>query len=200
MPFNNQEILAGRDVIYYTEPYAAGNSFPNDNAWGTNPTPGTWTDSGGTKDGVHVNWRQQLQDYMIDQLVDPVLRIPLSRDLRFQANIGQVDMPDLVVATGQGSASSLAGNSAARGHNDFVLSANVANLYYTTLFDCRNPITNESGRFVGWFTRGVGDLSIVVHLPDLAQVNIEMACQPDTSSNPARVAQFRMITNPNNVP
>jgi len=131
---------------------------------------------------------------MIDQFVDPVLRIPLSRDLRFQANIGQVNMPDLVVATGQGSASSLAATTGSRGHNDFVLSANVANNYVSAYFDCRNPITNESGRFVGWFTRGVGDLNLAVHLPDLAQINVELACQPDTSTNPARIAQFRMVT------
>lgn len=194
MPATTQEIMAGRDTLFYTEPFLAANAFPADTVvWGSSPG-GAWVDSGYTKDGVHVNWRQQIQDYTVDQFVDPVLRLPLSRDLRFQANIGQVDMPDLVVATGQGSASSLAATTGVRGHNDFVLSANVSNFYYTCLFDCRNPINNESGRFVGWFSRGVGDISIAVHLPDIAQVNIEMACQPDTTTNPARIAQFRMIT------
>jgi hypothetical protein len=194
MPATTQEILAGRDVIYYTEPFAAGNTFPADSVvWGSSPG-GSWVDSGYTKDGVHVNWRQQIQDYTIDQFVDPVLRLPLSRDLRFQANIGQVDMPDLAVATGQGSASSLAASTGVRGHNDFVLSANVSNNYYSVLFDCRNPITNESGRFLGWFARGVGDLNITVHLPDIAQVNVELACQPDVTTTPARIAQFRMVT------
>jgi len=183
------EIFAGRDVIMYTEPWAAGNTFPTDAAWGTSPG-GSWSNLGYTKDGVAVRWRQQIQTYLVDQSLDPVTALPLSRDLRFVSSIGQIDMPTIVVATSSGTATGAAAPSS--GTADFVLQSVAQNLYYSVFFDVRNPLTNDFGHFVGWFCRGVGDLEIRVHLPDIAQVNVEMQAFPDTSTTPARVAQFRI--------
>lgn len=165
--------------------------FPVDSAWGTAPGA-QWTEDGYTKDGVTVRWRQQIQEYMIDQFVDPVLVLPLSRDLRFIANIGQVNMNDLTVATGQGSASGGLTAAGQTGVANYTVSANASNNYYSIYFDVRNPVQNDFARFIGWKTRGIGDIEIHVHLPDLAQLNIEMRALPDDSVNPARIAQFRM--------
>jgi hypothetical protein len=183
------EIFAGRDVLMYTEPWASGNTFPSDTTWGTSPG-GSWSAMGYTKDGVAVRWRQQIQTYMVDQSLDPVTALPLSRDLRFVSSIGQIDMPTIVVATSSGTASGVAAPGS--GTADFILQSVAQNLYYSVFFDVRNPLTNDFGHFVGWFCRGVGDLEIRVHLPDIAQVNVEMQAFPDTSTTPARVAQFRI--------
>lgn len=183
------EIFAGRDVIMYTEPFNISNSFPADNPWGTSPG-GSWSNLGYTKDGVAVRWRQQIQQYLVDQSLDPVTALPLSRELRFVASIGQIDMPTLVTATSSGTATGVL--APATGTADYVLLSVAQNLYYSVFFDVRNPLTNDFGHFVGWNTRGVGDLEIRVHLPDIAQINVEMQAFPDTSVNPARVAQFRI--------
>jgi hypothetical protein len=114
----------------------------------------------------------------------------LSRDLRFVASIGQIDMPTIVTATSSGTATGVAAPGS--GTADYILQSVAQNLYYSVFFDVRNPLTNDFGHFVGWFTRGVGDLEIRVHLPDIAQVNVEMQAFPDTSTTPARVAQFRI--------
>lgn len=189
MPQTVNELLAGRDVLCYTEPFLAANTFPADAAWGTAPGA-QWIDQGWTKDGVAVRWRQQIQEYMVDQVLDPVVVLPLSRDLRFIATLGQVDMPALVVATSTGTASGV--SSTGSGTADYILTSAIANLYYSVYFDIRNPATNDFAHWVGWRTRGIGDLDLHVHLPDLAQVNLEMRALPDTSTNPARVAQLRM--------
>lgn len=197
MPSTTAEILAGRDVIMYTVPFNAGNTFPADATWGTTPAStggGAYTEAGYTKDGVGIRWRQQIQEYMVDQFVDPVLLLPMSRDLRFMANIGQVDMPDLTVAMGQGTATSIPSTSSSTGYNEYQVAANASNNYYTVFFDVRNPINNDFAHFVGWFCRGVGDIEIRIHLPDIAQVNVELRALPDATKNPARVAQFRMQT------
>lgn len=127
---------------------------------------------------------------MVDQFLDPLTSLPLSRDLRFLANIGQVDMPTLVVATSSGTATGAI--APASGTADFLLNGTPENLYYSVFFDIRNPITNDFAHFVGWRCRGVGDIEIRVHLPDLAMVNIEMRAFPDFSTTPARIAQFRL--------
>lgn len=197
MPSTTSEILAGRDVIMYTVPFNTGNTFPADSPWGTTPAStggGAYTEAGYTKDGVGIRWRQQIQEYMVDQFIDPVLLLPMSRDLRFMANIGQVDMPDLTVAMGQGTATSVPSTSSSTGYNQYEVAANASNNYYTVFFDVRNPISNDFAHFVGWFCRGVGDIEIRVHLPDIAQVNVELRALPDATKNPARVAQFRMQT------
>lgn len=173
----------------YTESFASANSFPSDAAWGTSPG-GSWYNLGYTKDGVAVRWRQQIQTYLVDQSLDPVTALPLSRDLRFVASIGQIDMPTIVTATSSGTATGVAAPGS--GTADYILQSVAQNLYYSVFFDVRNPLTNDFGHFVGWFTRGVGDLEIRVHLPDIAQVNVEMQAFPDTSTTPARVAQFRI--------
>lgn len=193
MPTTTNEVLAGRDILAYTEPWVSTNVFPTDGAWGVAPG-GAWTDSGYTKDGVQVLWRQQIQEYTVDQQLDPVVNIPLSRDLRFRANIGQVDMPDLVIATGGGSATATAAGSGTRGRADYILSGALSAAKYSVFYDCRNPISGEAGRFVGWKTQGVGDIDIHVHLPDIAIVNMEMKVIPDDSVTPARIAQFRILT------
>ena len=196
MPSTTSEILAGRDVIMYTAPFSAANAFPADAVWGTAPTPAgsSYTEAGYTKDGVGIRWRQQIQEYMVDQFIDPVLLLPMSRDLRFMATIGQVNMPDLTVAMGQGTATAVAATTASTGYNQYSVAANASNNYYTVFFDVRNPITNDFAHFVGWFCRGVGDIEIRVHLPDIAQVNVELRALPDATATPARVAQFKMQT------
>ena len=189
MPQTINEVLAGRDIIMYTAPWSAANTFPTDSAWATAPG-GAYVDYGWTKDGVAIRWRQQIQSYMVDQSLDPVTALPMSRELRFIGNIGQVDMPQLVAATSSGSASGVAAPGS--GTADYILDGTPRNLYYTVYFDVRNPLTNDFARFVGWRCRRVGDIEIRIHLPDLAQVNVEMQAFPDTSTSPARVAQFRL--------
>lgn len=193
MAGNSNEVVAGRDVICYTEPFLAANAFPADSAYGSAPG-GSWADVGYTKDGLHLQWRMQFIEYTVDQLLDPIARVPQSRDLRLRANVGQVDAPDLVIASGQGTSSSLAAISGTRGHNDFTLTNTLATTYYSTYFDVKGPVSGESCRVVGWKGRSVGDLNLDFHLADIAQVNIEHALIPDDSVSPARICQIRIIT------
>lgn len=192
MPQTTTELLAGRDTLAYYEPFLAANTFPTDSAWSTAPG-GSWVLGSYTKDGVHVMYRQQIQEYTIDQFLDAIVTIPISRDLRFRYNASQLDMPELLVATGQGSASATAAGSGTRGKADFLLGATVAQNFYTMYFDTRSPTTAEAGRFVGWKCRAVGDIELAVHIPEQLLVNVELRAFPDDSVTPARIAQFRLL-------
>lgn len=181
--------MAGRDVLVYTEPFLVGNTFPSDAVWSTSPG-GSWVDQGWTKDGVAVRWRQQIQEYMVDQILDPIIVLPLSRDLRFVANLGQVDAAGIVTATSSGSSTGVGASGS--GTQEYILNSVIQNLYFSVFFDIRNPSTNDFAHWVGWRTRGIGDLNLAVHLPDIATVAMEMRCLPDTSTSPARIANLRM--------
>lgn len=179
-------------MIVYTEPYTAANVFPTVTAWGTSPG-GSWVDQGYTKDGAHVQWRMQFQEYTVDQQLDPVARIPSQRDLRLRANLGQIDSAAMAVATGQGTTTVVAAASGTRGTNTLAITGTIAANYYSIYFDVRSPVSGEAARVVGWQGRSVGDINIDFHIPDLAQVNMEMALVPDTSTSPARIAQLQVI-------
>src|SRR4051794_31135191 len=193
MPQTTNEVVAGRDVIAYTEPYDPANVFPTISAWGTNPG-GDWIDQGVTKDGLHVQWRMQYQEYTVDQFLDPVARLPTNRDLRMRCNLAQVDAAALQVATGQGTANAVAAASGTRGHNDFTLTSVIAQNYYAAFFDARSPVSGEAARVMGYMGRSVGDIQLDFHIQDVAQINLELALVPDTSASPARIAQIQVLT------
>jgi len=193
MPQNTSEVVAGRDVLAYTEPYLAANTFPTVSAWGT-PPGGTWVDQGVTKDGLHVQWRMQYQEYTVDQFLDPVARLPTNRDLRMRCNLAQVNAASMAVATGQGTTSAVAAASGTRGHNDFDLKSVIAQNYYSALFDARSPVSGEAARTMGYKGRSVGDIQLDFHIQDVAQINLELALIPDTSASPARIALIQVIT------
>lgn len=193
MPGNTNEIVAGRDVLAYTEPWLAANTLPATGAWGTAPG-GSWTDLGYTKDGLHTSWRMTFQEYTVDQFLDPVARIPSTRDLRLRANLGQYDSANMVIASGQGTSAAVAAASGTRGSNTFTLTSTLANLYYSTFYDCRSPVSGEAAQVVGWKGRAVGDVTLDFHISDIAQLNLEHALIPDDSVTPARIAVIRIIT------
>lgn len=193
MAITLNEVVAGRNLLAYQAPFLAGNAFPTDAAWGTAPGA-PYVDVGATKDGLHVQWRMQWQEYTIDQQLDPVAFAPQDRDLRSRANLGQIDMADLVVATGQGTATSVAAATGVRGKNTFTINGTVDQKYYTIFYDAQSPVSGEAARFAFWKQRAVGDIAIDMHVPDLAQINLEMRCIPDDSVTPARIAQFVFLT------
>jgi hypothetical protein len=196
MANNLNFVVAGRDMIVYTGIWAATNAFPAASAWGTAPggsTP-TWVAMGYTKNGLELQWRMQFQEYTVDQLLDPVFRLPQSRDLRSRANLAQVDPAAMAIATGQGSAASTAAGSGSRGVDTFTLTSTLASTYYTSYFDVRSPVSGESARIILWKGRSVGDINVPFNLQDLATINMEFAASPDDSVNPARIAEIRVYT------
>src|SRR5262245_5394233 len=102
MPADSTQVVAGRNLIIYTEPWATANTFVGDAvAWGT-PWGSPWVDKGFTKQGLHVRMAVQRTPVLVDQVVDPILRIPTQRDLEMQTRLAQISMQNLSDSTGQG--------------------------------------------------------------------------------------------------
>jgi hypothetical protein len=107
-------------------------------------------------------------------------------------NLLQFTAGTLVVATGQGSVSTTAAGSGTKGHDDFVLSSTVQDLFYSIGFDIRAQ-DGEPIRFVGWRGQTVGSptFDIVPETALLTPLNVTLF--PDTTTDPARILTIRDI-------
>jgi hypothetical protein len=181
------QVVAGRNIIVYTEPYNAANAFPsNAIVWGTT-WGGAWTDKGFTRDGLHVRMNVQRQPIQVDQQVDPILRIPTQRDLEMQTRLAQISMQNLSDSTGQGTVTASGSNF------DYVVSGTIVDQFITTGFDILNPGDLQPIRVVGWRGFVQGDVQLDFNVTDAAQIQFSVAIVPDTGTVPARIMTFRDI-------
>lgn len=188
MPGDQTQVVAGRNLIVYTEPWTPGNAFPgNGIAWGT-AWGGSWVDKGFTRDGLHVRLAVQRQDILVDQQVDPVLRIPTSRDIQMETRLAQVSMGNLADATGQGTAVT------SGGQVELSISGTIVDQYITVGYDILNPGDNKAIRVVGWKGFATGDVTLDFTVNDAALIGFAVAIVPDTSISPARILTFRDLT------
>ncbi|HEY1292938.1 MAG TPA: hypothetical protein VGJ60_07665 [Chloroflexota bacterium] len=188
MPGDQTQVVAGRNLIVYTEPWQPSNAFPADaipwgQTWG-----GTWVDKGFTSGGLHVRLAVQRQDILVDQQVDPVLRIPTSRDITMECRLAQINMANLAEGTGQGTPTTVAG------HDELQISGTIIDQYITTGYDILNPGDNKPVRVVGWKGFATGDVTLDFVVNDAAQISFNHAIVPDTSAAPPRIIWFRDLT------
>lgn len=196
MAGDQTQVVAGRDLIAYTAPFASTNTVPLDTiSWGTawgNP----YVDKGFTRDGLRFRMQVQRQNVMVDQLVDPVLRIPTSRDLSMETRLAQINAQNFADATGQGAITSVAAGTGTRGHDDFDVSATITDQYITGGFDIRNPGDLEAIRVIGWKGIVLAAVEVQFQTTDAALLQFNIGLVPDTSpqpTNPPRIAKFRDV-------
>lgn len=188
MAGDQTQVVAGRNLIVYTEPWLAANAFPADTIpWGTT-WGASWKDAGFTRDGLHVRLNVQRQNILVDQQVDPVLRIPTQRDISMETRLAQINMDNLAAATGQGTPVTGGTNV------QLDISGTIIDLYITTGYDILNPGDNKPIRVIGWKGFASGDVTLDFTVQDAAQIAFNSAIVPDTSTAPARILAFRDLT------
>lgn len=203
MPQNQSEVIAGRNMLVYTatfNPTAPGNQFPVDTiVWGTswgNASAGfPWTEKGFTRDGLRFRMNVPRTNILVDQVVDPVLRIPNSRELNMETNLAQVNTQNLQEATGQlpSQITTVAATTAARGHSELVIQGTIVDAFLTAGFDILNPGDLEAVRLIGWKGIVLAEVQMNFQVTDAAQIAFNVGLVPDTLASPARVVTFRDI-------
>jgi hypothetical protein len=198
MAQDSTKIIATRDMIPYYTAYRTTNALPADTvlwstAWGTPAGQGgAWINAGYTNGGLHFATEVARTDIRVDQELDPVLRPATSRTASMNCNLSQFTPALIAVATGQGSVETVAATTAARGHDDFVLSSTVVDAFYAIGFDIRAQ-DQEAIRFVGWRGQTTGSPTFDV-TPEAALLTpLNLTLFPDTSTSPARIATIRDI-------
>jgi hypothetical protein len=198
------QVIAGRNLLLYTEPWIYSNTYVADSVvWGDPPGwGGSWIDLGFTRDGLRFRLQVERQDVLVDQVVDPVLRIPTRRNLNLETALAQINSQNLSYSTGQGTISTIAPGAPGTntfGHQDYVVSGTIVDLYYTVGYDILSPGTNQPVRVFGWKSLCMADVEMQFNVTDAARIAYNMAVLPDTGTvanpiSPPRVATFRVVT------
>ena len=190
------KVLASRDLIMYYKTYHSTNRFPADTvvhgtAWGTpSGQTGAWTDGGYTQGGLGFSAEISRTDIRMDQSIDPVLRPATGRTVTMTAQLGEFDLDSVVVATGQGSVTTLAATTAARGYDEWAMGNTVADDFYSMAFDIKHPGDDEAVRVAGWYVQPTGAESWTFGPEAAALTPFTVTLFPDPN-NSNRVATIR---------
>jgi hypothetical protein len=115
----------GRDIAVRIADYSASNAFPAntvawDGTWG-----GTWTAPGYTSGGLHVATDVSRTGIEVDQEFDPVALVATARTATMNTNLSQFDVDSIQDATGQGTVSTVAATTAARGYEQLDINSTI---------------------------------------------------------------------------
>ena len=193
------KVLASRDLLMYYKTYHSSNILPLDTvvwgtAWGTpSGQTGAWIDGGYTQGGLGFSAEISRTDIRMDQTLDPVLRPATGRTVTMTAQLGEFDLDSVVAATGQGSVTTLAATTAARGYDEWAMGNSVADNFYSMAFDIKHPGDDEAVRVVGWYVQPTGAESWTFGPEAAALTPFNVTLFPDPS-NGNRVATIRDYT------
>lgn len=139
MAFNANEVIAGRNFIVYSAPYAASNALPADTVdygtdWG-----GPWQNRGYTTGGLQLQLQVQRGEIRVDQEFDPVFMPITNRSVSLSCELAQITADNYLQATGVGAVNTVAPTSTARGHAEYQVTSQVQALFFSWGYDILQP-------------------------------------------------------------
>ena len=161
--------------------------------WGTAwDTPsgqtGAWVDAGFTRQmvfGAEIS-RGEIR---MDQSLYPVKRPATGRTVTMGAELGEFDLDSVVTATGQGSVTTLAATTAARGYDEWSMGSTVADNFYSMAFDVLHDGDDEAIRFAGWYAQPTGAQQWTISPENALLTPFTLTLLPEPSTG--RVALIR---------
>lgn len=99
MPVSTTNLIAGPAVLYTG---VFGATEPTDALVGTVPSSSTWTDAGGTQDGVEITISREFMEMDVDQIVDMPGRRLTKRDTQVKTNLAEPTLANLQVVLNGG--------------------------------------------------------------------------------------------------
>lgn len=127
----------GKDIAVRIADYSAANAFPADTVAWDGTWGGTWTAPGYTSGGVHVGTDVTRQGVEVDQEFDPVALVATARSATMSTNLSQLSMDSINDATGQGSVSTKAATTGARGYNQLDINSTINEIGIALGFDVK---------------------------------------------------------------
>lgn len=193
--FSATEVIAGRNFIVYSAPYAATNNLPADTvdygaAWGS-----PWENRGYTSGGLTLNLAIERGEIRVDQEFDPVFMPVTSRTVTLSCNLAQITPENYQLASGLGSLDTVAPTSTARGHVDLRVTSEVQELFASWGYDILQP---DGMPFRVFVPRGMATGSPQTQFtPDNpATIALEITALVDTNRTPPLIAVIRDVLPP----
>lgn len=190
------KVLATRNMLVYYVVASNNNTLPLNTViwgvtWGT-PTPQTlpWIQAGYTSGGVHFATEVTRGEIRVDQELDPVLRPATARTANMNTNLAEFTMANLATATGQGTVTTTAATTAARGQDEWAMGSTVDDTFYSMGFDLRHQ-DNEAIRVVGWRWQPTGSPTFDFTPEAPALIPLNGTLLPEATSG--RVATIRDV-------
>lgn len=139
MPFNANEVIAGRNFRVYSAPYATSNALPEDTVdygtdWGS-----PWENAGYTTGGLQLQVQVQRGEIRVDQEFDPVFMPITNRSVTLSCELAQITAANYLKATGVGNVNSVAPTSTSRGHDEYQVTSQVSQLFFSWGYDILQP-------------------------------------------------------------
>lgn len=189
------KVVAGRNVILYSIPWASSVALPADTvAWGTTWGAG-WVDMGYTQEGIEFELSVDRAEIYVDQELDAILRPITGRGVVMRSQMAEFTPAHVKLGIGQGAVTSLAAITGTRGHDDYDLTSTVADQFNAWGFDILNPGDNEAIRTIGYRCLATGGLtSGFGKADDNAKIPVEVSALPDSSTTPSRILKIRDIS------
>lgn len=92
MAVTSTNLIQGPGLLYTA---AFGATEPADSAVNSAPSASTWTDAGGTQDGLTVNVNLEYAELEVDQIVDTPERRLTKRDVQVATNLAEPTLANL---------------------------------------------------------------------------------------------------------
>lgn len=156
-------LIAGPGTLYAG---LFGATEPADSTVATAPSASTWTDMGGTQDGVQISINLDYFELEVDQIVDIPGRRLTKRDLQVKTNLAEATLANLTVSLNGGTVTASAAFSTYDPAND---TAATQPTYRALLFDGWAPQT----------AAGVSNVRRVVVRKVLSIDNVETSYKKD---------------------
>lgn len=198
MAFNAGAVLFGRDFKVFTVPYSATNVLPANTVlygtdWGTpSGQSAAWVEVGYTDGGLNFNIEITRNEIRVDQSLDPIARPASGRNMTLETAMAEFTVANIAAAAGQGTVSSVAATTAARGYNQLDIDPDIDDDYISVAYDIKAQ-DDEAFRIVGWKTQPSGGVSGTISAEDNATIQLAVTCFPDTDATPDRVLTIRDI-------
>lgn len=185
-------VIAGRNFAVFGADWASGNAMPADTVLFGTSWGGTFANLGYTVDGLHIAMGIERTEVRVDQELDPVMRIASGRDIRFTTSLAEMSAANIKLTSGMGAITTVAAG-VARGHDQLDIGSAVTEQFKSVGYDVLNPGDSEVFRFMVWKGLPVGSPTIDITPEDPAQLALEVAAVPDTSSTPTRIVSIRDV-------
>lgn len=135
MPVVSTNLIQGPGYLYVG---AFGAAEPADSAINATPASSTWTDVGGTMDGVTITTNPEWAELTVDQVVDVVGRRLTKRDIQVATNMAEPTLENFAIVNNGGTVTASAAYKTYDPTND---DASTQPTYRALLFDGYAPQT-----------------------------------------------------------
>jgi len=186
-------VLATRNMIVYSAPFATTNDMPDDTVDYGTPWGIPWVDVGYTDGGLGTSFSVDRADIGVDQELDPILQPITGRSITFDTDLAQLTVQNLNRAAGLGSIASVAAGAGTKGHDDLIIGGTVEDVAYSWGFEA---LQQNGEPFRGVIFRGQSTGSPEPRFgvaDDKAVVALEVTALVDTTTATPRVALFRSV-------